>query len=107
MLAIILLVLGLSTPPTQEENDKIIAAHFEVMKLNYACNPNGGIYRAVKNRTVRTVQRHNPSSYTIRDVTNLDRGLRDGSVKIDPPVDVADCENLLLEAETDLDAIRP
>lgn len=104
MLAV-LLFLGLSTGPTPEVADGYVAAHLDYMKLSYACQDHGGVYRAAKEGAVRAVQMQSPATtYTVEAVTDLDRSLRDGSEK--PSINVADCENLLIEEKAKLNALR-
>ncbi len=103
MLAVAVLLLGLSAPASPQENDPIIAAHY--MKLAYSCDGERALYRASKAAALRAVKQYDPSSYTTRDITGLDRGLRAGAVGLAAAIDTSDCENLLIEAKSDLDEL--
>lgn len=105
MLAIAILLLGLSAPSSPKENDAVIAAHMEYMKLSFACEGASGIYRASKEAAIRAVKQYDPSGFTVRDVTGLDRSLRDGTAKLTAAIDKSDCANLLIEAKSDLDEL--
>ncbi|WP_146203968.1 hypothetical protein [Aminobacter sp. AP02] len=75
----------------------------EYMKLSFACDGASSTYRASKAAALRAIKQYDPSNYTARDITGLDRGLRDGAMKLATPIDTSDCENLLIEAKSDLD----
>ena len=103
MLAIAVMILGLSAPASQEDSDKIIAAYMDLMKLTFACEGGSGKYRSTKESALRALKQYDATSISVRDITNLDRGLRSGETKPSAAIDISDCENLIIEAKSDLD----
>lgn len=104
---VMLTVLFLSVPSAADA-DARLAAHLELMKLAFACSadPDRGAYRAARDATLREIRAVAPlGQVSVREVTDLDRALRAGTVKAED-VDIGDCDNLLTESRADIEAMR-
>jgi hypothetical protein len=97
------LFLGLSLAGSKvEKGDAVMPAQFDLMKLSYACGD--PLYRPKREATQRWIKRlDTDTTFKAADVTELDSGLKNGTVKLDKSIDKGDCIKLLADAQENVD----
>ena len=99
------LFLGVYLAGTRiEKGDAVMQAQFDLMKLSYACSD--PLYRTKRDSVRRFVRRFDTdTTFKDGDVSDLDSGLRNGTVRLGKPINKGDCITLLTEAQGKVDLL--
>jgi hypothetical protein len=97
------LFLGLSLAGGKvEKGDAIVQAQFDLMKLSYTCDD--PLYRTKRETTRSWIMRlDRDTTFQMNDAADLDSGLKNGTVKLDKPINKGDCISLLADAQGKVD----
>ena len=99
------LFLGVYLAGTRvEKGDAVMQAQFDLMKLSYACSD--PLYRTKRDSVRRFVRRFDTdTTFKDEDVSDLDSGLRNGTVRLGKSINKGDCITLLTEAQGKVDLL--
>jgi hypothetical protein len=102
MLAVFLFLGASFVGGKVEKGDAVMQAQFDFMKLSYACGD--PLYRTKRGATQCWITRlDRDTTFKTKDVSDLDSGLKNGTVKLDKPIDKGDCIKLLSDAQARVD----
>lgn len=87
-----------------EQGDSVMQAQFDLTKLSYACSD--PLHRTKRDSVRRWVRRFDTdTTFKDEDISNLDSGLRNGTVRLNKPINKGDCITLLTDAQGKIDLL--